>query len=82
MGPVTYLRRRRLSAAQTALKRSDRLTTTIADIAIEHGFPDPGRVCSLLPFPLCRIAIANAPLRRAEIALELIELAQTALLGK
>jgi AraC-like DNA-binding protein len=43
MGPVSYLRRRRLSAAQTALKRSDRLTTPIDRIAFEHGFPDPGR---------------------------------------
>jgi AraC-like DNA-binding protein len=43
MGPVSYLRRRRLSAAQMALKRSDRLTTPIADIALEHGFLDPGR---------------------------------------
>ena len=43
MGPVSYLRRRRLSADQTALKRNDRLTTPIADIALEHGFPDPGR---------------------------------------
>jgi len=43
LGPVGYLRRRRLSAAQTALKRSDRLTTPIVDIALEHGFPHPGR---------------------------------------
>jgi AraC family ethanolamine operon transcriptional activator len=43
MGPVSYLRRRRLSAVQAALKCSDRATTPIADIAFEHGFPDPGR---------------------------------------
>jgi len=43
MGPVGYLRRRRLSAIQTALKRGDRATTPIADIAFEYGFSDPGR---------------------------------------
>ena len=43
MGPVGYLRRRRLSAIQTALKRIDRATTPIADIAFDYGFPDPGR---------------------------------------
>jgi AraC family ethanolamine operon transcriptional activator len=43
MGPVGYLRHRRLSAVQTALKRTDRATTPIADIAFEYGFPDPGR---------------------------------------
>src|SRR5262245_27787855 len=43
MGPVGYLRRRRLSAIQTALKRPDRATVPIADIAFENGFSDPGR---------------------------------------
>jgi AraC-like DNA-binding protein len=43
MGPVGYLRRRRLSAIQTALKRGDRATMPIADIALEYGFSDPGR---------------------------------------
>jgi len=43
MGPIAYLRRRRLSAIQTALKRTDRTTTPIADIAFEYGFPNPGR---------------------------------------
>jgi AraC family ethanolamine operon transcriptional activator len=43
MGPVGYLRRRRLSAIQTVLKRTDRATTPIADIAFEYGFCDPGR---------------------------------------
>src|SRR5262249_41198928 len=43
MGPVGYLRRRRVSAIQTALKRTDRTWTPIADIALEYGFPDPGR---------------------------------------
>jgi AraC family ethanolamine operon transcriptional activator len=43
MGPVGYLRRRRLSTIQTILKRSDPATRTIAEIAFEHGFPEPSR---------------------------------------
>ncbi len=43
MGPVSYLRRRRLSAIQTILKRSDPATATIAEIAFEYGFPEPSR---------------------------------------
>jgi AraC family ethanolamine operon transcriptional activator len=42
-GPVGYLRRRRLSAIQAALKSRDRATTPIADLAFEYGFADPGR---------------------------------------
>src|SRR5262249_29776159 len=43
MGPVGYLRRRRLSTIQTILKRSDPAKTSIAEIAFEHGFPEPSR---------------------------------------
>ena len=43
MGPVGYLRRRRLSAIQTILKRSDPATTGIAEIAFEYGFSEPSR---------------------------------------
>jgi AraC family ethanolamine operon transcriptional activator len=42
MGPVGYLRRRRLSTIQTILKRSDP-AIRIADIAFEHGFSEPSR---------------------------------------
>jgi AraC-like DNA-binding protein len=42
MGPVGYLRRRRLSAIQTILKRCDP-AIPIAEIAFEHGFPEPSR---------------------------------------
>jgi AraC family ethanolamine operon transcriptional activator len=42
VGPVGYLRRRRLSTIQTILKRSDP-AIPIADIAFEHGFPEPSR---------------------------------------
>jgi AraC-like DNA-binding protein len=42
MGPVGYLRRRRLSAIQVILKRNDP-AIPIADIAFEHGFSEPGR---------------------------------------
>jgi AraC family ethanolamine operon transcriptional activator len=41
MGPVGYLRRRRLSAIQVILKRNSAIP--IANIAFEHGFSEPGR---------------------------------------
>jgi AraC-like DNA-binding protein len=43
MGPVAYLRRKRLSEVQSVLKRSDPATISIGDLAFEHGFPEPGR---------------------------------------
>jgi AraC-like DNA-binding protein len=42
-GPVTFLRRRRLCAAYSALKANSPLTTTVGDVAIEHGFIELGR---------------------------------------
>jgi AraC family ethanolamine operon transcriptional activator len=43
MGPVGYLRCRRLSAIQTILKRTDPTTVGIAEIAFEYGFTEPSR---------------------------------------
>ena len=43
IGPVTYLRRRRLSAIRSILKQSDPATISIGDLAFEYGFPEPGR---------------------------------------
>ena len=43
MWPVAYLRLRRLSTIRSVLKRSDPATIAIADLAFEHGFPEPGR---------------------------------------
>lgn len=43
MGPVGYLRRRRLSAIQTILRRSEPASLKIAEVAFEHGFPEPSR---------------------------------------
>jgi AraC family ethanolamine operon transcriptional activator len=43
MGPVAYLRRRRLSAIHSVLKRCDPATISIGDLAFEYGFPEPGR---------------------------------------
>jgi AraC-like DNA-binding protein len=63
MGPVSYLRRRRLSAVQAALKCSDRATTPIADIAFEHGFPDPGRFAA---YYRCLFAELPSETRRSE----------------
>jgi AraC family ethanolamine operon transcriptional activator len=42
-GPVTYLRRRRLSAIRAVLSRSDPVTISIGDLAFEFGFPEPSR---------------------------------------
>ena len=43
MGPVAYLRCRRLSAIHSVLRRCDPATISIGDVAFEHGFPEPGR---------------------------------------
>lgn len=46
MGPAAYLRCRRLSAVQSALRRSDPETTSIGDLAFEYGFFESGRFAS------------------------------------
>jgi AraC family ethanolamine operon transcriptional activator len=43
IGPVTYLRRRRLSAIQSVLRRSDPAKISIVDVAAEYGFHESGR---------------------------------------
>jgi len=43
VGPVAYLRCRRLSAVRSVLSRSDPATVSIGDVAFEYGFPEPGR---------------------------------------
>ena len=43
VGPVAYLRRRRLSAMRSVLKRCNPATISIGDLAFEYGFPEPGR---------------------------------------
>jgi transcriptional regulator GlxA family with amidase domain len=43
MGPIAYLRSRRLSAIQSVLRRCDPLTISIGDLAFEYGFPEAGR---------------------------------------
>jgi AraC family ethanolamine operon transcriptional activator len=43
IGPVAYLRRRRLSAIRSVLKQCDPATISIGDLAFEYGFPEPGR---------------------------------------
>ena len=43
MGPVAYLRCRRLSVIQSILKRYDLAAISIGDLAFEYGFPEPGR---------------------------------------
>jgi AraC family ethanolamine operon transcriptional activator len=43
VGPVAYLRRRRLSAVRSVLSHSDPATISIGDLAFEYGFPEPSR---------------------------------------
>jgi len=43
IGPIAYLRQRRLSAIHSALRRSDPSATTVMDVAAEHGFSEFGR---------------------------------------
>src|SRR5205823_14465537 len=43
IGPVTFLRRKRLCDIHSALRHADPATTTIAEIALQHGFLNLGR---------------------------------------
>jgi AraC-like DNA-binding protein len=43
IGPVAFLRCRRLCSVHSVLRSSDPATTTIADVAMEQGFVNPGR---------------------------------------
>lgn len=43
IGPVAYLRRKRLSAIRSILGRRDVATISIGDLAFEYGFPEPSR---------------------------------------
>jgi AraC-like DNA-binding protein len=43
LGPITYLRHRRLCAVHSVLKESDPKTVTVARIAVQHGFIELGR---------------------------------------
>ncbi|TDR85337.1 helix-turn-helix transcriptional regulator [Enterovirga rhinocerotis] len=46
LGPVAYLRRRRLSLIEAILRRSDARSVKIAQLAFEYGFPEPSRFTS------------------------------------
>jgi AraC-like DNA-binding protein len=43
MGPHAYIRVRRMQLARIALRRSDPATASVAQIAAQYGFPEPGR---------------------------------------
>jgi AraC family ethanolamine operon transcriptional activator len=43
IGPVTFLQRRRLCDVRSAIRDGDPATTTIAEIALQHGFLNLGR---------------------------------------
>lgn len=43
IGPVTFLRQKRLCAVYSILRASSAATTTVSEVAIEHGFVELGR---------------------------------------
>jgi AraC family ethanolamine operon transcriptional activator len=43
LGPVTFLRHKRLCAIHSALRQSNPATATIGEIAMQHGFIELGR---------------------------------------
>ena len=43
LGPVTFLRRKRLCAIHSALRQNTPATATIGEIAMQHGFTELGR---------------------------------------
>jgi len=43
LGPITYLRHRRLCAIHSVLRESDPATATVAQVALQHGFIELGR---------------------------------------
>ena len=43
LGPITYLRHKRLCAIHSVLRDSDPATVTVAQVAIQHGFIELGR---------------------------------------
>jgi AraC-like DNA-binding protein len=45
LGPIAYLRRKRLCAAQRTLRNCDPIKTTVTQVALEHGFANLGRFC-------------------------------------
>jgi AraC-like DNA-binding protein len=46
IGPVAFLKRRRLCDVHSAIREGDPTKTTIAEIALQHGFPNLGRFSS------------------------------------
>ena len=69
-GPLTYLRRRRLSAIRSVLKRSDPTKISIGDVAFEYGFPESGRFAAYYrahfgetPLETCRSWSASRQVR-------------------
>jgi len=46
MSPIRYIRLRRLNLVRTALRGSDPVTTTVADIARRYGFSELGRLAA------------------------------------
>jgi AraC-like DNA-binding protein len=45
LGPIAFLRSKRLCAAHRTLRNSDPIKTTVTQVALEHGFANLGRFC-------------------------------------
>jgi AraC-like DNA-binding protein len=45
IGPIAFLRSKRLCAAHRTLLNSDPIKTTVTQVALEHGFANLGRFC-------------------------------------
>jgi AraC family ethanolamine operon transcriptional activator len=70
MGPVSFLRRKRLCAIHAALKSADPTRTRVTDIAIEFGFSELGRFAAYYlrmfgesPSATLRKSTRNHPMR-------------------
>jgi AraC family ethanolamine operon transcriptional activator len=66
MGPIAYLRSRRLSAIRSVLRRTDPETISIGDLAFEYGFLETGRFAAYYrahfgetPSETCRVKSAG-----------------------
>jgi AraC family ethanolamine operon transcriptional activator len=59
LGPITFLRYKRLCVIHSVLRDSDPATTTVAQVAIQHGFIELGSLLGLLSFVVRGISFGN-----------------------
>jgi len=85
IGPVAYLRRRRLSRVHAILSQTGAADVSIADLAFEYGFPEPSRfsayyrsVIGELPSETRKLSVSRHGKGTPWAPRHLVELAQTA----